>query len=200
MNTVKRMFLSALILSASVDAFAGEGEVLWWLIGDGYGDISATTQDGSRVTAGQLGVTDARVRYETYDGSASGYLTLFAVNDDGSVSILDGSAGMGAEHGVGLPGGYFGDLSGLSGASYKFIIELGNWQNGQWTKTSMQSDAVSYETLASAGHISVWDKVNHTYGTPWSPDVYYAVPEPSSGILLLLGGALLALRRKRGRA
>ena len=31
----------------------------------------------------------------------------------------------------------------------------------------------------------------------WSPEKFAAVPEPTSGLLLLIGGALLALRRKQ---
>ena len=31
----------------------------------------------------------------------------------------------------------------------------------------------------------------------WSPKEFAAVPEPTSGLLLLIGGALLALRRKQ---
>lgn len=197
MKTVKSIFFLAVAMMASVCGAAEGGEVLWWLIGDGYESLEGTTEDGRTMTAGELGVTDVRIRYESSDGSSSGYLTLFGVNDDGSVSVLDGSAGIGGEHGVGLPAGYFGDLSGLSGASYNFVVELGNWESGRWTNTAMESEKVAYDTLVASKHITEWEGTSHSYGTPWSPTSFSVVPEPASGIMVLVGGALLALRRKR---
>jgi hypothetical protein len=32
--------------------------------------------------------------------------------------------------------------------------------------------------------------------TAWTPTAFTEIPEPSSGLLLLIGGALLALRRR----
>lgn len=197
MNAARYLFILATVLAMPLSSLAGEGKVLWWLVGSGYESLTGTTTDGREMTAGELGVTDARLRYEARDGSSSGYLTLFAVNEDGSVSIHDGSSGMGVELGVGLPGGYFGDLSGLEGTSYNFVLELGNWADGRWAGTSMESEAVSYDALVENTHISVWQNTTPSYGIPWTPGGYTVVPEPSGGVLLLLGGALLALRRKR---
>lgn len=196
MKSVKYALVLAAILLMPACVLAGEGEVLWWLVGSDYKSLTGTTADGTTMTAEELGVTDARLRYESQDGASFGYLTLFAVNEDGSVSIHDGSSGMGVEYGVGLPGGYFGDLSSLEGTSYNFVLELGNWTDGRWTGTSMESEAVSYATLVEKTHISVWENTTPSYGVPWTPDGYTVVPEPSSGVLFLLGGALLALRRK----
>lgn len=187
------VLFTSLLLSAG--ALAGDGEVLWWLVGSDYENISATV-NGQTVTAGELGVTDARVRYESNDGLSSGYLTIFAVNADGSVSVYDGSV----DYGVGLPGWYFGDLSELSGTSYSFVIELGSWESGSWVNTALESERVSYETLADNKHISIWENTVPTDGQPWVPEGYGVVPEPSSGIMTLLGMALLALRRKRREA
>lgn len=198
MKKVKRILIAgAIILSGAGTAAAGNGEVLWYLVGSDYRNITASTGDGGTVTAGELGVTDARVRYESADGSSLGYLSLFSVNEDGSVSVYDGSNGLGAEHGTGLPASYFGDLGPLSGTSYNFVLELGNWENGSWTRTSMESEKVSYQALVDDNHITVWEKTAPSYGTPWNPGGYSVVPEPSGGLLMLLGAALLALRRKR---
>lgn len=197
MKAMKSILFFFVTLAASVCGAAEGGEVLWWLVGKDYQSLSGTTEDGTTMTAGELGVTDARIRYTSDDGSSSGYLTMFGVNDDGSVTVYDGSAGMGGEHGVGLPAGFFGDLSGLSGTSYSFTLELGNWANGQWANTSMESESVSYSALANAGHISKWESTVPSSGYPWKPTSFTVVPEPASGIMVLVGGALLALRRKR---
>lgn len=188
----ERAFLVASMLVASLSCEAADGgEVLWWMIGDNYSSIEGTATDGTTMTAGELKVTDARVRYEGTDGS-KGYLKLYGLDEGGNVYSLDGVAG------VGLPAEYFADLSGLSGTSYSFVLELGNWDNGNWVHTSMESQAASYESLVANKHISQWHETTPTYGTPWNPTTgYTVVPEPSSGLMLLVGGALLMLRRRR---
>lgn len=188
----ERAFLVASMLVASLSCEAADGgEVLWWMIGDNYSSIEGTATDGTTMTAGELKVTDARVRYEGTDGS-KGYLKLYGLDEGGNVYSLDGVAG------VGLPAEYFADLSGLSGTSYSFVLELGNWKEGSWVHTSMESQAASYESLVANKHISQWHETTPTYGTPWNPTTgYTVVPEPSSGLMLLVGGALLMLRRRR---
>jgi hypothetical protein len=61
----------------------------------------------------------------------------------------------------------------------------------------MESERVSYGDLVAKNHITAWEHDYPSYGQAWSPSSYTVVPEPSGGILLLIGGALLALRRKR---
>ena len=199
MNLVLKNFVFCAVVSAFLSAVASDGEVLWWTIGNDYQSLEAKSEDGKVVaTAGELGVTDVRIRYES-EGGQSGYLTFFELHDDNTVSVHDGSAGFGAESGIGLPANYFGDLSALSGspASYSFVIELGNYLDGSWARTSMVSEKVSYGDLVAKNHITAWEHDYPSYGQAWSPSSYTVVPEPSGGILLLIGGALLALRRKR---
>ena len=191
----ERAFLVASMLVASLSCEAADGgEVLWWMVGADYQSITGTAADGTQMTAGQLDVRDARIRYQDADGTTLGYLNLYGIGEKGEIYSLNGAAG------VGLPAEYFADVSGLSGMEYSFVLELGNWSGGQWVNTSMESKAVSYADLVDGKHISQWHETTPTYGTPWRPtEGYKVVPEPNSGLLLLVGGALLTLRRRRRR-
>jgi hypothetical protein len=196
MKAVK-IVASFLAVLFSVQCLAdGDGALLWWMVKP---EITVLDQDGSKTvsSAQELGVTDVRVRYISDEG-ATGYLSFYGLNSDGeSVSYYDGSNGMGAELGIGLPASYFGDLSTLSGTQYSFVLELGNYENGSWARTTMVSESKSYSELLANHHISQWDIMDMPEGRGWNPGFYSVVPEPSSGLLTMLGISLLALRRKR---
>ena len=86
---------------------------------------------------------------------------------------------------------YSGDISGLS-----FFIELYDTA-GNWAGTT---DAKSYQQLVDSGAISgglnpSFTGVNSALGGSGSS--YSPVPEPTSGLLMLIGLGALALRRRR---
>ena len=79
---------------------------------------------------------------------------------------------------------------------WSFAIELGVFGSSSdgfdWTAVAT-SGFEAYENLRMFIGTSITDMPGYQ---AWSPSAY-ATPEPSSGLLLLLGGALLALRRRR---
>lgn len=84
------------------------------------------------------------------------------------------------------------DLKGYGSSQYSFYVELYNTAGDSVHKTQ----TVSYDSLLSSGYIAT--------GGVLTPTVLASggfngasVPEPTSGVLLLVGGALLALRRRR---
>lgn len=191
-KAIKTVFVfAAMMVGAAASCEAAEGgEVLWWLIDTDYENIKGETIHGTTMTAGDLGVNGARIRYQNGD-EVGGYLPLFGLDDNDNLVEFNGI------NGVELPAEYFGSLSGVSGASYSFVLELGNWSSGQWVSTSMESRPEAYGTLVQNKHITQWDDLTPSYAKPWTPTQFQVVPEPAGGIMLLVGGALLMLRRRR---
>ena len=84
-------------------------------------------------------------------------------------------------------------------ASLSFAIELGNYNNENETWTTLAtSGSLNYTSLQSAGYTYMPSSGELALATltAWAP-MAYSVPEPSSGLLLLLGASLLALKRRR---
>lgn len=178
-------FLAAMCISGVLRAAEG-GEVIWWLVEDM--DKITAEKDGQTFTAEGLGVNAARVRYQ--NETEFGYLTLYGVSADDVYLTSGGGAA------ASVPGEYFAALGGLSASSYSYVIELGNWNNGSWTG-AMESAPATYGDLQSVQAVAAWKDKTPIYSQPWKPSGYTVVPEPNSGLMLLVGSALLALRRKR---
>ena len=87
-------------------------------------------------------------------------------------------------------GGYF-TSEGEFGSSQSFFVEL---LNGDTWKA--QSGTKTYEQLLAAGSIFKSGSIAPATATA-TPFGTYAVPEPTSGLLFLVGGMLLGLKRRR---
>jgi hypothetical protein len=74
-------------------------------------------------------------------------------------------------------------------SSQSFYIEL--WNGDKWLA---KSPAALGSSLAQ--FISGSNSLNPVAGTGWAP-TSYSVPEPTSGLLFVIGGMLLGLKRKR---
>jgi hypothetical protein len=187
-----RFLVLAVTFAASFALHGADGgEVLWWLVED-LDKITAETTSGKTVSAADLNVNAARIRYD--NGTDSGYLPIYAVDIDNKVHLATGTGGAAL-----LPGEYFTALGGMTGPSYSFVIELGNWSNGNWLGTSMESASASYDDLKTKNNIASWQDTVPAYSTPWTPDSYSVVPEPSSGLMVLIGVSALLLRRRTRR-
>ena len=180
-RAVAAFALPLVILSARADV-----EVLWWQVGDpldegSLSDVQITTFHEGVKSAADLGVSEARIRVVGTDE----YLMMMPI---------DGSA----DPALPVPADWYASVvSPYASAEYSFAIELGNWdwQTGTWTMIAT-SDAVSYTTLKTGGHIAEWDGTDPSAPSVWQP-TSYVIPEPSGGMLMLMGFALLALRRRR---
>ena len=197
---------AAVALTAGV-ASAGD-DVLYWMV-----DNSATVEKDGVTTS----ISSFFENYGAPEGSAFAARVRVTGGDiqDGQDVFLDlYMPGSGVDEGGGAWGVEFSDAGGYWGAGvptgnqspsgdfsagtpeYSFIVELGNIDaSDNWTTVA---------TSASATYSSLGDYIHETFDinpgqiAVWTPTTFTApVPEPSSGLLMAVGLALLALRRKR---
>ena len=91
------------------------------------------------------------------------------------------------------------------GQNYSLVIKLGGNGIGATADNTAISGAVYagyyvrvddlFDALAKTGSFTLKDKNNHVIGTFTG-----VAPEPTSGLMLLLGAGMLALRRKHAKA
>ena len=91
-----------------------------------------------------------------------------------------------AAYGMASIGTINGDAS-----AYSFAIELGTWDGDTWVVAAV-SEISNYAALESFRR----EELGIQTQLIWTPDTY-AAPEPSGGLLVLVGCAILALRRKK---
>ena len=133
----------------------------------------------------------------TAEAKGYSYATLYAkVGEGGEVSLFEKTPNAGAAFTKGMDVAAAYDMAqyNISGgwANSSFFVEYFNDQNEQIG----YSDAVGFGTLAGLGYIGNWQSqpVVPNAGV-WTPN--FVIPEPTSGLLMLIGLAGLALRRKR---
>ena len=123
------------------------------------------------------------------------------------VAVVDGEkkVTVGAAELTGLQAGsktapLVADLRGVSGTITSFAVEFFNYNvlDGSLSLLGW-TESITPDALVAQGKIADFRDPKYpqaSYDT-WSPKDFAAVPEPTSGLLLLIGGALLALRRKQ---
>ena len=199
---------AAAILTAGV-SFADE-DVLYWMV-----DSSATVEkDGETSSvssffdnygapansafAARVRVTGGNIQ-EGQDVFLDLYIPGYGVDVGGGEWGVEFSDA-GGYWGAGVPTGNQSPSGNFSAGTpeYSFIVELGNIDASEnWTTVA---------TSASATYSSLGDYIHETFDinpgqiAVWTPTTFTTpIPEPSSGLLMAVGLALLALRRKRAK-
>ncbi len=85
----------------------------------------------------------------------------------------------------------YADITDYSNSSYSFYVEMLSMDGGEWVQ-GWTGPKLSYDNISS--YISTGGIGVGSLNT-WTATV--SIPEPTSGLLLLIGGSLLALRRRR---
>ena len=194
--------LIAAILTAGV-ATAGENDVLYWMI-DGSatvekdGETSSVADFFDNYAAPEGSAFAARVRVTGGNITEDTFLDLYVPGygvDTGNGDLGVNFSEVGGYWGAGVPTGNQSPIGDYGSPEYSFMIELGNIDSSDnWTTVA---------TGAATRYSSLGDYIQPTFsidpGTlpAWTPGQFTAVPEPSGGLLTVIGLALLALRRKR---
>ncbi len=93
------------------------------------------------------------------------------------------------------------DLAGYESDAYLFYVEMSNYNSANNTYDTVATGyKYGYGDLVSSGYVAA-NPLEVTSAQAAASQVNLGsaspVPEPSSGLLLLIGGAMLALRRRR---
>ena len=192
---MKKLIIGAAICCASLFGFSAT--VNWTSAGiqttgdfdSGEGDYAAGyavylfNNAGTYTQAQMLALITAGTGWETaFATTTKSYLGSAVADADGAFSpAVDATVADGDFSGYLV----IFDADSYDKATYAFVSETYNASDNSMHKMSLEYDG---DTWVNALDYSTAGQV----GSNW-----HAVPEPTSGLLLLVGGALLALKRRR---
>ncbi|MCQ2391808.1 MAG: PEP-CTERM sorting domain-containing protein [Kiritimatiellae bacterium] len=160
-----------MLMVVALLGLASYGEVMYWQVGS-----SGTNVADDKWTMAQIHVTG---------GATDTYLNIWTNDGWVEAGALDKSAG----------GAYF-DLTGFTSSdpAYSFVLELVNDEyEVQGTSTAFSYAQLQSQTGVVQASIDSIGPLNYV---SWNAG-FVDIPEPTSGLMLLLGASLLALRRKQ---
>lgn len=164
---MKKMRFALAAFAALALAVSARADLLYWMVDN---DNLSDTFKGYAYAGIAVGGTDDHLVITDEDGEPLGGWKVRS-------SAFDGE-------------GQFADF-GSHGDGYSYLIELFNEGD---EKPIGVSDILTYAQLAP--YIGKGG-VGKDALTPWTGGTFHSVPEPTGGLLVMLGAALLALRRKR---
>ena len=188
---MKKLIIAAAIVCAAVVSQAASA--VWGMENDG----SATYKYNSVLVFLDTNTESVKAILNAGGDSVLTSLATYNINKGGVAQL--------SKKGVGDGG--FDDAA--SGQSYRWLIIMSTDGTAANGTAYTYSDAISYATLSAAGAISSGAEIATPYAlVNGTTDLFKAagatsgtigasVPEPTSGLLLLMGIAGLALKRKR---
>lgn len=146
-------------------------------------DASVAEQPATWTYAMLKATSDTSLTYENVSDSSYGSTIANYVGDyDGTASKIGSSV---FEDDI-----VAGDISSYSSSNY--YIALYNSQNELVGYSELLLNSAASDFKQSSQFAADWGNIN-----AWSGGQWVAVPEPTGGLMLLLGAALLGLKRKK---
>ncbi len=181
---MKRFFLVNFFLVVAHFAVA---DVMMWAVAEDK-TITPGVVNGETVQPAEhySFLNAARVVSQDASGNQT-YLTISARSSSGSLVDV-GDFAKSADSGI----TWFLELNPQDYAGCSFALELGVYENDAWNMTYLVSTPIKFLELQTR-YVRDWNGIDGA--AVWKPSAFTAVPEPTSGMLLLIGGALLLLRR-----
>ena len=192
---MKRLLLMLFAAALAFASFAGADDVLWlyWTVDSSESGIEFYGANLYMVEDGESGKL-VSTKWST--GAQTGTMTT----------------GLTGENELKIPGAttpsqpcdmcLVSDITGV-GIGAQFYVELlgANQETvGYWTGRYMSMEELTGIHEALTGMVSglqTKEPFHHVHGGQWVADQFSTVPEPSGGLLALVGLALLALRRRK---
>ena len=176
-----------------------------WADGETSADVLVWFVDTSEAEEG-VGATFDEIKFWAVDPNNNnekvqglGGKTYSDVGDIGNSSASSSGSGesiSASTSGHSFDGPYYTDISGLT-TGYAFLMELySGGQRCEWMLSPVTLADIERAAGVGAFHVNLSDLdiLEDIEGYNFASTM---VPEPTSGLLILVGGALLALRRRR---
>lgn len=176
---MKKLLLLLCMFGASA-SFADES-YLYWMVG--MDDVAKDIVYNS-------------VKFMAYDQSGVGTALTVGLNSQGQWAALSATGNEYSKSDLAATeasgSGFYASLGQYAATGYTYVIEL--WNDSKFVAQGYDplsySDASQYLAMTSAG------TGLQQLADAWKPSSY-AVPEPNSALLMVLGCAALALRRRK---
>ena len=177
---MKKSILLAMFLGAAGTSSADDSYLYWMINKDELANYSS--YDNVRIKAVNGGT---ETYLNIYSGPSSDSFSYHAAGDNISSIGTDQ-----VQDAIDWGEGFYASLAGLSGlSSYSFIVEL-------WNDNNFLAQSFGDGTYGAVSAYIYSGGISAPPATPWIA-TSFDIPEPSSGLLMLLGMAGLALRRRK---